>query len=205
MTYRTRPPLSREEEVSLGRRAQAGDAQAREELIESYVAWVVASAAKVRCPTSMERDDLIQEGLIGLMDAIDHWDVDRGFRFLTMARHYVYGRMMRSCHEQAGVIRVPENEWRRRRKTGERQELPEPVPLTEANDVKDPSPSVEDQVLRRLAIERALERMTPKQREVFIWRAKGLNQSEIAYRLGITQQSVVSREKGGRRAAQKED
>jgi RNA polymerase primary sigma factor len=72
--------LTRDEEVDLSKRAKAGDERARKRLIEKNLRLVVSVAKKYR-GMGLPFEDLIQEGNIGLMKAVEKFDPDRGWRF----------------------------------------------------------------------------------------------------------------------------
>ena len=103
------PLLSAEEEQSLGARIAQGDMIAREKLIESNLRLVVSIAKKYLHRTSIPFLDLIQEGNIGLMRAVDKWDYTRGFKFSTYATYWIKQAISRMIIEQSRAIRVPAN------------------------------------------------------------------------------------------------
>ena len=76
--------LSHQQEVHLSRRTKAGDKGARQKLIEKNLKLVVSVAKKYR-GYGLPFEDLIQEGNIGLMKAVEKYDPERGFRFSTYA------------------------------------------------------------------------------------------------------------------------
>src|SRR4051812_13708360 len=76
--------LSHEEEIALSRQAKAGDERARQRLMEKNLRLVVSVAKRYR-GMGLPFEDLIQEGNIGLMRAIDKYDPERGYRFSTYA------------------------------------------------------------------------------------------------------------------------
>jgi RNA polymerase sigma factor (sigma-70 family) len=107
---RAHPPLSREEEHAVALRARAGDAAAKRKLAEHNLAFVVAVVRKQRRGT-VRLDDLVQEGNVGLLRAVDKFDPHAGTRFSTYAvwwiRAYVgkYLREVRSSvRPQCGTV-----------------------------------------------------------------------------------------------------
>ena len=76
--------LTHKEEIDLSLRAKAGDMRARQRLIEKNLRLVVSVAKKYR-GYGLPFEDLIQEGNIGLMKAVEKFDPDRGFRFSKLA------------------------------------------------------------------------------------------------------------------------
>lgn len=98
--------LKRDEEVDLSRRTKAGDTKARQRLIEKNLRLVISVAKKYR-GMGMPFEDLIQEGNIGLMKAIEKFDPDRGWRFSTYATWWIRQAVQRSVADKGRTIRVP--------------------------------------------------------------------------------------------------
>src|SRR5215217_7769902 len=98
--------LTHAEEVDLSRRARAGDAKARTRLVEKNLRLVVSVAKKYR-GYGVPFEDLIQEGNIGLMKAVDKYDPDRGWRFSTYATWWVRQAVQRAVADKGRTIRVP--------------------------------------------------------------------------------------------------
>jgi RNA polymerase primary sigma factor len=89
-------------------RAQVGDEAARVQVLEGNLGLVFSVARKFHCPT-MELEDLVQEGVIGLARAIDLFDADRGLRFSTYAVHWIRQAITRAIDNKARLIRMPVN------------------------------------------------------------------------------------------------
>lgn len=98
--------LTLEEELMLADRIQDGDAEAKAILAEANLRLVV-SIAKRYVGRGMLFLDLIQEGNIGLMKAVDKFDVSKGFKFSTYATWWVRQAITRAIADQARTIRVP--------------------------------------------------------------------------------------------------
>ncbi|MEA3356097.1 MAG: sigma-70 family RNA polymerase sigma factor [Candidatus Bipolaricaulota bacterium] len=100
------PLLTREDEVRLAKRIEAGDKQAKEELAEANLRLVVSIAKKYR-GCGLPFLDLIQEGNLGLMKAIEKFDYKRGFKFSTYATWWIRQAILRAITNRSRTIRVP--------------------------------------------------------------------------------------------------
>ncbi len=100
------PLLTPEEEIELTRAVQQGDKAAKQRLIESNMRLVI-NIAKTYRNRSIPLEDLIQEGAIGLMQAADRFDPDKGFRFSTYATHWIRQAIGRAIDNKSKAIRLP--------------------------------------------------------------------------------------------------
>lgn len=100
------PLLTAEEEIDLSRRALKGDEQARNRMIESNLRLVVKIARRY-FNRGLDFGDLIEEGNLGLMHAVEKFDPELGFRFSTYATWWIKQTIERAIMNQARTIRLP--------------------------------------------------------------------------------------------------
>ena len=100
------PLLTTEEEVELAKRMNEGDMSARDKLSVANLRLVV-SIAKRYVGRGMHFLDLIQEGNLGLMKAVEKFDYERGFKFSTYATWWINQSITRAIADQARTIRIP--------------------------------------------------------------------------------------------------
>ena len=100
------PLLTREDEVRLSKQIEVGDKRAKEELAEANLRLVVSIAKKYR-GCGLPFLDLIQEGNLGLMKAIEKFDYTRGFKFSTYATWWIRQAILRAITNRSRTIRVP--------------------------------------------------------------------------------------------------
>jgi RNA polymerase primary sigma factor len=100
--------LAPEEEVELARRARDGDEEARETLVMSNLRFVV-SVAKQYQNQGLNLEDLINEGNMGLIKAVENFDETRGFKLISYAVWWIRQSIVQSISEHARLIRLPSN------------------------------------------------------------------------------------------------
>jgi RNA polymerase primary sigma factor len=234
------PLLTPNQEIRLARRVEQGDARAREELVNANVR-LVASVARRFLGRGLPLEDLMQEGMIGLIRAVEKYNYRKGYRFSTYATHWIRQAISRALANQARSIRLPAHVvdaisriariraelYQSLNRPPTRQELAEAVGMTEKRLIQilrsaaqplslqspvgeegesqlgdflrageESSPS--DHVFRYLVreeLERALNTLTPREKDVLILRY-GLNEEdphtleETGRRLRITRERV---------------
>jgi len=100
------PLLTREEEDSIARAAARGSITARDKLVRSNLRFVV-NVAKRYQGHGLPLPDLISEGNIGLIKAVEKYDADRGFHFISYAVWWIRQTILKSLADQSRLIRLP--------------------------------------------------------------------------------------------------
>ena len=102
------PLLSREDEDKYARAAALGDQRAKDMLVKSNLRFVVNVAKKYQ-NQGLPLSDLISEGNIGLINAIERYDVDKGFHFISYAVWWIRQSILKAVCEKSRMIRLPLN------------------------------------------------------------------------------------------------
>ncbi len=102
------PLLTEEEELDLAIKSRDGDEFARKRMVEANLRFVVNVAKKYQ-NQGLPLMDLINEGNIGLMTALDKFDPDRGYRFISYAVWWIRQSIMKAINEKGRAVRLPLN------------------------------------------------------------------------------------------------
>jgi len=100
--------LTREEEDKLARAAALGDISARNKLVNGHLRFVVSVAKKYQ-GQGLPLADLINEGNIGLINAVEKYDADRGYHFISYAVWWIRQSVLKALCEKSRLIRLPVN------------------------------------------------------------------------------------------------
>ena len=130
------PLLSREEEESLARLAAGGDAAAREKLVKANLRFVISIAQKYR-GQGLPLEDLISEGNVGLLTAVERFDIEKGYRFITYAVWWIRQSISKAIYEKGRMIRLPVSKKSELTQIGgAREAIPAEKPAAEDNGIE---------------------------------------------------------------------
>ncbi len=102
------PLLTNDEETQFAVKAAAGDKNARDKLLTSNMRFVIKIASQY-LNKGLEYEDLISEGYLGLMKALDHFDVSKGYHFISYAVWWIRQSIMKAIVDFGRPIRLPVN------------------------------------------------------------------------------------------------
>ena len=102
--------IDRKKEASLWKQYKEGDLSARDELFKLHLRLVIPTARRFLRP-GCDLMDLVEEGNLGLLQAIEKFDYKLGYRFSTYAIHWIEQFIRRSVEEQATNIKIPQHAW----------------------------------------------------------------------------------------------
>ena len=102
------PMVSREEEIELATKAQSGDKAAKNKLVNANLRFVVNIAKKYQ-NHGLDLTDLISEGNIGLLTAVEKFDVSKGYHFISYAVWWIRQSILKAICEKSRAIRLPLN------------------------------------------------------------------------------------------------
>lgn len=152
-----RQALTRERERELAAAAKIGDAQAKADLVDAYMPLVLSVARQYRATPRIERQELIQEGVVGLLEALERFDPDRDVPFWAYARFWVRRSMQRLIAEITRPVVLSDYAMRQlarvRRTQQELQEETRREPTV--RELAERTRLTTDQVHHLLAVDRA--------------------------------------------------
>ena len=102
--------MNREEIAQLWKQIKQGDKDAKNKMMEINLRLVIPTAKRFQRP-GMELMDLIEEGNLGLMQAIDKFEPEKGYRFSTYAIYWIEQYIRKYIEEQSGSIKIPSHAW----------------------------------------------------------------------------------------------
>jgi len=102
--------IDRKEMTQLWKKAKKGDRKAKNQIMEMNLRLVVPTAKRFLRP-GMELMDLIEEGNLGLMQAIEKFEPEKGYRFSTYAIYWIEQYIRKYIEEQSGSIKIPSHAW----------------------------------------------------------------------------------------------
>jgi RNA polymerase primary sigma factor len=103
---RTHPLLTADEEIELAKRIERGDLEAKEKMINSNLRLVVSQARRYQ-GHGLPMEDLVQEGMLGLIRAVEKFDWRRGFKFSTYGTLWIRQALQRGLQNHGRTIRLP--------------------------------------------------------------------------------------------------
>jgi RNA polymerase primary sigma factor len=117
------PLLTPDEEIELAKRIERGDLAAKERMVNSNLRLVVSLARKYQGVGDLCLLDLIQEGILGLIRAVEKFDWRRGFRFSTYATLWIRQAIQRGLADRGRTIRLPVNVAQRERRVAKAERI----------------------------------------------------------------------------------
>ena len=102
--------IDREEMSRLWKLAKKGDKDAKNKIMEMNLRLVIPTAKRFQRP-GMELMDLIEEGNLGLLQAVDKFEPEKGYRFSTYAVYWIEQYIRKYIEEQSGSIKIPSHAW----------------------------------------------------------------------------------------------
>ena len=164
--------LDREQEKELGRAAQAGNRQAINILVESNLRFVIQVARQYQ-GMGLELEDLIAFGNIGLFEAAERFDPDKGVKFITFAVWYIRAELQKALNDLSRTVRIPSH--RTATEEYSTKSISTPVGDDENKETyadrylaADSIKSARDTQDLQYDLQRALAQLKPKQREAVV-------------------------------------
>jgi len=188
-------PLSRRCEIDLAQRIKAGDRDAINQLVAPNIRFAI-QVAKQYQGMGLEFEDLIGFANLGLFEAAERFDPDRGVKFITFAVWYIRAELQKALNDLSRVVRIPSHRTRTEEYSTKR--ISAPIGEDENKEtyadrflVADALPSRQDNKDMWFDIDRVLSRLKPKQEEALrrnygLGRDYAQSMEQIGDELGIT-------------------
>lgn len=187
--------LTREQEITLAKAAQDGDRKAANALVEANLRFVI-QVAKQYQGMGLLLEDLIGFGNVGLFEAVERFDPDKGVKFITFAVWYIRAELQKALNDYSRVVRIPSH------KTATEEQYVKSIhtPVGDEENKEtyadrylaaDSTKSARDNADLQFDLQRALDQLKPKQREA-ITRFYGIGREypqcmdQIAEEMGVT-------------------
>lgn len=202
--HRTITRLSREEERELIEKAQAGDEQAVERVVEQYTCLVVGFAIRWRrLIRNVDMDGLVQEGRVAIWHCIKHFDTSMNFRFITYIYRAIQNRMWRFIQGDRSIT-LPENKMpkymesrkkvlvvypldvERTTRRGSVEHMGEPMVAT-VNTIAEEIDVLDEQ---RQELDLMMKRLKPRTREILEARMRGATLTELGVVYGVCKERI---------------
>lgn len=201
------PLLSREEEYNLAVLAKQGDSAARNKLVEANSRFVISVAKKFQ-GRGLPLEDLISEGNIGLLTAVDKFEPEKGFHFISYAVWWIRQSIMKAIADKSRMVRLPVN----RLDEAEKYSVDVcslDVPVNEGDDttvgdfIESPALGPENEVLEKNlseSIDRILDGLSEREREIIMLRYGLRNHEQLSLKevgdiYGLTKERIRQIEK----------
>jgi len=151
------PLLTKEQEVELAKRVERGDLEAKEQMINSNLRLVISIAKRYQ-GHGLSLLDLVQEGIIGLIRAVEKFDWRKGFKFSTYATWWIRQAVQRGVANKSREIRVPVHivEREQRMSRAERELAPKLGRMPTDEEIAEAARITVDQVVEVRAVARAV-------------------------------------------------
>lgn len=200
------PLLSDEEEYKLAVLAKNGDEQARNKLVCSNSRFVISIAKKFQ-GRGLDLEDLISEGNLGLLVAVDKFEPEKGYKFISYAVWWIRQSIMKAINDKSRMVRIPVNKINQADLYAiDVSSLDSPVGDDEGSSVGDFIPSsenLEDDIMNKAlteSINRILSQFSERERDVIVRRyglnnQKPLSLKEVGDIYGLTKERIRQIEK----------